>query len=71
MHADCGGVLVNCFKQVLHLPGVVAGMSDARHVNVDPELKPWVNLRGLSKNPADKLIEEGRGECASLSNVEA
>ncbi len=64
-------MLVNCLKQVLHLPEVVVGISDARNVNVDPELKPWVNLRELSKNPADKLIEEGRGECASLSNVGA
>ncbi len=70
-------MVVNRFKQVLDLPVVatqehdVVGISRVGHMHVDSELSPWVLSQVLTKNSVDNVNEEGRGECASLSNVGA
>ncbi len=69
-----GGVVVNSFKLALHLPVVatqendVVGMSNTGHMGFDSNLNPWITLQDLTKNPIENVIEEGRGECASLLN---
>ncbi len=63
-------LVVNCFRQVLHLLVVVAqghdivGISKVRNVDVRTILNPWVALQGLTKNPAGNVVEEGRRECS-------
>ncbi len=70
-----GGVVINCVKLVLHLPvdifqkHDVVGISKARRMDVGSDLNPWVVLQGLTKNPVDNAIEEGKEECTSLSNA--
>ncbi len=35
-------------------------------MGVGSSLEPWVTLQGLTKNPVDNVIEEGRGDCRTL-----
>ncbi len=77
MHSYCGSVAINSIKQALHLAvGAaeyydVVGIGEVRHMDVSSNLNPWVILQSLAKNPADYVIEEGRGESTSLSNTGA
>ncbi len=49
-HSDCCSVAVNCFKQALHLPVIVAqeqniiAESEIRYMDVRYKLNPWVAL---------------------------
>ncbi len=68
---------VNSFKLSLYHPvpaaqdhGVV-GTGEIGHMDVGPNLNPWVILQGLVKNPVGNVMEEGRGEGTPLSNVRA
>ncbi len=67
--------MVNCFNQVLRLRVVIAWAHDIVSVSgvgppsVGSNLNSWVILQGLSKTPVGDVIEEGRGECTSLSNL--
>ncbi len=53
----------------LYLPIFVAqehdiiGLSEAGQMGVGSNLEPWVTLQGLTKNPVDNVIKEGRGHC--------
>ncbi len=40
-------------------------------MNIRANLNPWVALQGLTKNPIDNVIEEGRRECTALSDASA
>ncbi len=64
MHADCSGVAVSCFKQILHLPVVVdqrhdiVNISEVRHMDVGTNVSPWKIVQGLTKNIVDNVVEE-------------
>ncbi len=48
VHADCGGVVVNSFKQALHISVAttqghdVTGIGEVGHMGVGSNLNPWV-----------------------------
>ncbi len=65
------------FEQALHLSVAtveyydVVCIGEVGHMDVVSNLNLWVILLSLAKNPVDYIIEEGRGECTSLSNAGA
>ncbi len=67
MHAHCGGVAINSFKQALHLAVVTAeynkviGIGEVGHMDVGSNRTPSVIL-SLAKNAVDYVNEEGGGE---------
>ncbi len=58
-----GGVVMNSFKQALHLAVATAeyndvvGIGEVRHMDVSSNLNTWVILYSLAKNPVDYVIE--------------
>ncbi len=37
----------------------IVGISKVRYMNIRTNLKPWVALQCLTKNPIDNVVEEG------------
>ncbi len=75
--ANCCGMVVKFFKQTLHLPVAVTqehniiGVSEVTNVVVRTNLNPWVDLQGVTRNPVNNAVEEGRREYISLWNAGA
>ncbi len=66
MDADCGGVVVNYFKQDLHLLIAIGKELDVDCMDVGANLTPLVISHVSTKTPVNSKVEAARGECAHL-----
>ncbi len=65
-------LVVNCFKRDFHLPAFITPRlvsADARCMEDYINRWTWVGLQGLSRNPIDNSLEEGRRECRATGRI--